>query len=440
MSEWVSSHLGEHVTHKKGFAFKSKDMVEAGHPIVRVANFTQRSVEMSQCGFLRPELAAQYGGVALNEGDVVIATVGSWPTNPASVVGKTIAIPAEAAGALLNQNAVRLRAQHGLEQRFMFFRLKAPDFQDFLIGTAQGSANQASIKLTDIFRFPISVPSIAEQKRISSCLGAFEDKIELNRQMNETLEEMARALFRDWFVDFGPTRRKAEGETDPVTILGQAIPSPEKATPIAALFPDALGEDGLPVGWKQGLLDDWASAIANTVKPNEVDQETHYIGLEHMPRRSIALGQWETAAKVTSNKSAFERGQILFGKLRPYFHKVGIAPLDGICSTDIVVVDGLSPELRAFVATLMSTDDFVSYTNQSSSGTKMPRTSWKLMREYPVARADKELVFEFSTLVQPMHDKILQSLSENQTLAQMRDLLLPKLMSGEIRLKEAADG
>ena len=89
-------------------------------------------------------------------------------------------------------------------------------------------------------------------------------------------------------------------------------------------------KDGLPV-----------LSSRKTTKPNEVDQDTHYIGLEHMPRRSIALGQWETAAKVTSNKSAFERGQILFGKLRPYFHKVGIAPLDGICSTDICLTVAL---------------------------------------------------------------------------------------------------
>jgi type I restriction enzyme S subunit len=186
-----------------------------------------------------------------------------------------------------------------------------------------------------------------------------------------------------------------------------------------------------------GRLDDWAVSASNTVKPNDIRQDTSYIGLEHMPRRSIALGQWETAAKVTSNKAQFEKGQILFGKLRPYFHKVGIAPCDGICSTDIVVVDGRQKELRPFVATLMSTDEFVAYTNQSSTGTKMPRTSWKLMRVYEAPKAPKELVRAFGDFTQPMHDKIVHSLSENQTLAEIRDLLLPKLMSGEIRLKDA---
>jgi type I restriction enzyme S subunit len=314
---------------------------------------------------------------------------------------------------------------------FLEHAFRELDISGYITGAVQPKLNKRSLESIEL-----PIPELEERLDINLVLGALDDKIELNRQMNETLEAMARALFKDWFVDFGPTHRKAAGITDPVKILGGAIPSPQKATPIADLFPDTFGEDGLPVGWKEGRLSDWASVVTKTVKPNEVDPKTNYIGLEHMPRRSIALGQWETAAKVTSNKSAFERGQILFGKLRPYFHKVGIAPIDGICSTDIVVVDGLSPELRSFVITLMSTEDFISYTNQSSSGTKMPRTSWKLMREYPIVRANKEAVSTFCELVQPMHKKIVHSLIENQTLAEMRDLLLPKLMSGEICLKD----
>ncbi|SMY09950.1 restriction endonuclease subunit S [Flavimaricola marinus] len=290
-------------------------------------------------------------------------------------------------------------------------------------------------KKGDFDRLFIPIPDKEHQRAIGDAYLTISMKIELNRRMNETLEEMARALFRDWFVDFGPTRRQMEGATDPATIMGHAFP-PEKAATLAPLFPAKLGDDGLPEGWEMGRLDDWAVSATNTVKPDEVQQDTSYIGLEHMPRRSIALGQWETAAKVTSNKARFEKGQILFGKLRPYFHKVGIAPCDGICSTDIVVADGRQKEFRPFVATLMSTDEFVAYTNQSSTGTKMPRTSWKLMRDYEAPKAPTKLVIAFGDFAQPMHDKIVHSLSENQTLADMRDLLLPKLMSGEIRLKD----
>ncbi len=331
------------------------------------------------------------------------------------------------------------RAKHPDDEQFAYYLSRLPEFRSFAERGMEGTSGRQRVTWQTLADFEIFPLSATQRRELGEILSALDDKIELNRQMNETLEAMARAVFVDWFVDFGPTRRQMAGETDPVKIMGNAFPA-AKAQTLAPLFPATLNEAGLPEGWRLGRLDDWASVVTKTTKPNEVDQNTHYIGLEHMPRRSIALSQWETAAKVTSNKSAFERGQILFGKLRPYFHKVGIAPFDGICSTDIIVVDGLNPELRAFVATIVSTDDFVSYTNQSSSGTKMPRTSWKLMREYPLARADKELVFAFSQLIQPMHDKVLQSLIENQSLAEMRDLLLPKLMYGEISLKAAAHG
>ena len=329
--------------------------------------------------------------------------------------------------------------QERIIPEFFLYQYISPAYQRFLKSRTIHGATVDRLALKEFPDFPLSLPPISVQRSILDVLASLDDKIELNRRMNETLEEMARALFRDWFVDFGPTRRQMEGATDPAAIMGHAFP-PEKATTLAPLFPAKLGDDGLPGEWEMGRLDDWAVSASNTVKPDEVEQDTIYIGLEHMPRRSIALGQWETAAKVTSNKARFAKGQILFGKLRPYFHKVGIAPCDGICSTDIVVADGRQKEFRPFVTTLMSTNEFVAYTNQSSTGTKMPRTSWKLMRAYEAPKAPQELVTAFGDFAQPMHEKIVHSLSENQTLAEMRDLLLPKLMSGEIRLKDAEKG
>jgi len=156
-----------------------------------------------------------------------------------------------------------------------------------------------------------------------------------------------------------------------------------------------------------------------------------------MPRRSIALSEWEGAGKVTSNKSVFKKGEFLFGKLRPYFHKVGFAPLDGICSTDIVVVAPRAPKWGALTLACLSSDQFVDYTHQTSTGTKMPRTSWKTMGQYKVCLPSEQMARAFQSVVQPLLDRIGANIHEARTLAQNRDLLLPKLMSGEIRLREA---
>src|SRR5690606_8672078 len=98
---------------------------------------------------------------------------------------------------------------------------------------------------------------------------------------------------------------------------------------------------------------------------------TPYIGLEHMPQRSVALGAWGAASDAQSQKSRFRKGQILFGKLRPYFHKVGVAPVDGLCSTDIVVVESIDTAYSSFCLGHMSSDKFVAYTNAGSDGTRM---------------------------------------------------------------------
>ena len=156
-----------------------------------------------------------------------------------------------------------------------------------------------------------------------------------------------------------------------------------------------------------------------------------------MPRRSIALAEWETAIKVTSNKSAFKKGELLFGKLRPYFHKVGLAPLDGICSTDIAVVIPRNSNWAAFTLVCLSSDQFVNFTDRTSTGTKMLRTSWKTMGQYKVNLPSEQVARVFQSLLQSLLERVNRNIHEVCTLAQTRDLLLPKLLSGEIRLHEA---
>ena len=243
--------------------------------------------------------------------------------------------------------------------------------------------------------------------------------------MNETLEAMARAIFKDWFVDFGPTRAKIQGR------------APYLVPELWDLFPDAMDGEGQPVGWEKGILSDIADSPRRSINPADVSKETPYIGLEHMPRRSIALNEWESAGKVTSTKSVFKMGEFLFGKLRPYFHKVGLAPLDGIFSTDIVIVVPRVPEWSAFTLACLSSDEFVDYTDQTSTGTKMPRTSWKTMGQYEICIPSNKVACAFNSVTPLLFDHVNTNICETRILAQVRDLLLPKLMSGEIRLCNA---
>jgi type I restriction enzyme S subunit len=325
----------------------------------------------------------------------------------------------------LNQHIFKVTPREGISVEFLFFLLKwlKPRFAE--IARNKQTTGLGHVTIQDLKRMQVAVPEFDEQSAIVETIGPIQEKIELNRWMNETLEAMARAIFKDWFVDFGPTRAKMAGQ------------APYLAPDLWSLFPARLDDDGKPEGWDSGTLGDVAQQAGVSISPEALDPDTPYIGLEHMPRRSIALSDWEGAGKVTSGKLSFRKGDFLFGKLRPYFHKVGIAPVDGICSTDIVVIAPREQNAAAFVLSCILQDDFVAFTDRTSDGTKMPRTSWTRMAQYCLALPGDRVIEAFDPLVQPMFDRIVSNIHESRTLAATRDLLLPKLMSGEIRVKAA---
>jgi type I restriction enzyme S subunit len=241
---------------------------------------------------------------------------------------------------------------------------------------------------------------------------------------------MARALFKSWFVDFDPVRAKLDGR-QPVGL----------DSAIAGFFSTSFQGSELghiPTGWTAGELGDIATNLRRGVQPNEIAPNTPYIALEHMPRRCIALGDWDESADVASGKSAFKKGEILFGKLRPYFHKVGVAPLDGVCSTDILVLAPETPEWFGFLLGHASSDELIQFTDLASTGTKMPRTNWNDISSFKVALPPKPLAAAFAKLIKPMVERITTNLHQSRTLAALRDTLLPKLLSGELSVADAA--
>lgn len=315
-----------------------------------------------------------------------------------------------------------------VDTRFLYWFLAQDRVIDHLQTIAEHSVSAyPSIRPSDIESLEIRLPCMAEQRTIAHILGTLDDKIELNRRMNATLEVMTRALFKSWFVDFEPVRAKMEGRDT-------GLPKH-----IADLFPSRLVDSELgevPKGWTVGALGDIAVSRTRGIDPAHVAGDTPYIGLQHMPRRSVALTDWGVAGNVSSRKSAFAAGDILFGKLRPYFHKVGIAALDGICSTDIVVLNARKPKWSAFVLACVSSSDFVAHTSQTSTGTKMPRTSWQVMSIYKLCRPTDAIASKFQHVVSPILGQIVRNVRESRTLAVFRDTLLPKLISGELRVKQ----
>ncbi len=331
----------------------------------------------------------------------------------------------------LGQRLITLRGKPDvLNNTYLKFAMQAAFVQNQLKARSTGTT-VLGISQRELRKVEIPLPPLSEQRRIAHILGTLDDKIELNRQMNETLEATARAIFKSWFVDFDPVKAKIKGRKPPFM-------DAETASLFPSAFQDSpLGE--IPQGWKIGTLGEVSENVRRSVKTSEIDSNECYIGLEHMPRRNIALFKWQTAARIISNKFRFKKCEILFGKLRPYFHKVGVAPLNGICSTDILVIRPIDSEWFGVVLGLVSSDNFIAYTDACSEGTRMPRTNWNDMSRYEIALPKAEIAKKYTELIQPIINKIVENIHQSRTLAQTRDTLLPKLLSGEIRVDAAAE-
>jgi type I restriction enzyme S subunit len=412
-NDWPGSSVFDLARWKNGLAFKNIDFSETGRPVIKIAELKNGITQQTA------RTMADYEPSAfVTPGDMLF----SWSGNPDTSID---VFRWEGEEGWLNQHIFKVTPREGISAEFLFFLLKwlKPRFAE--IARNKQTTGLGHVTIQDLKRMQVAVPEVDEQAAIIEIIGPIQEKIELNRRMNETLEATARAIFKDWFVDFGPTRAKMEGR------------APYLAPEIWSLFPDRLDDEGKPEGWVFGTLGDVAHQVGESVQPEALDPGTPYIGLEHMPRKSIALSEWEGAGKVTSGKLSFRKGDFLFGKLRPYFHKVGIAPIDGICSTDIVVLNALEPKAATFVLACVSQDEFVAFTDRTSDGTKMPRTSWGRMERYGLCLPSGSVLEAFNSCVEPLLDRIVSNIQESRALAATRDFLLPKLMSGEVRVKEA---
>ena len=286
----------------------------------------------------------------------------------------------------------------------------------------------------DICAFEFDLPPLPEQRAIAATLGALDDKIELNRRMGATLEGMARALYRSWFVDFDPVHAKMRGEApahmDPAT---------------AALFPDRLGEGGLPEGWGITPFTEVSKQVKETVKPQERPEET----FAHFSLPAFDKGdgpQIEPGSAIKSNKQHVPDDAILFSRLNPtiprvWWAKTGSASGATVASTEFYVASARSPAELPWLYATMSSEAFRDAAKARVTGTSNShqRVNAKALAAVEVVRPSHEIVVAFGRLTDPFFAQIHANEAQSCTLAALRDALLPRLMSGELRVPEAEE-
>jgi type I restriction enzyme, S subunit len=253
----------------------------------------------------------------------------------------------------------------------------------------------------------IPVPPVHTQRKIASILSAYDDLIENNLRRIKILEEMAQNLYREWFVKFRfPGHESARFVESPLGMI--------------------------PKGWEVKALGKIATQVRDAVQPSSVDPETPYFGLEHLPRKSIALSDWGFAGEVKSTKLLFIKGDILFGKIRPYFHKVGVAPFSGVCSSDTIVIRPREDDWFGLVLGCTSSVEFVEHATGTSQGTKMPRANWDVLVKYQISMPNRVILCQYNGVMRDIVSQLHNFVFRNHTLRRTRDMLLHKLISGEM--------
>lgn len=303
----------------------------------------------------------------------------------------------------VSNNAMAILPSGDLDLRFIYYNLLNSPPMEFVSGSAQ-----PQITMGDLSRKAFLVPPLHEQRAIAATLGALDDKIELNRKINATLEAMARALFRDWFVDFGPTRAKMEGR------------APYLSPDLWSLFPDRLDDKGKPEGWEAGTMSDLFTLQRGFDLPSQDRRDGRYPILAASGPSGFHESHMVKGPGVTTGRSG------VLGRVF-YVHS-DFWPLN----TSLWVKD-YKRATPLYAYQFLSLIDLAGF----NAGSAVPTLNRNHVHGLPAVLPPRELVAAFDQLADGLMSRHRHNEVENEALAQTRDLLLPRLMSGELRVAEA---
>lgn len=330
-----------------------------------------------------------------------------------------------------NQDIKALTPKSGVDATFLTYWLlsQKPSLLSSVdsAGHGTGRLNTETLKA-----MTVDLPSIAEQKAIAAVLEALDDKIELNLRMNATLEAMARALFRSWFVDFDPVRAKLDGR-QPVGLDND----------IAALFPEHLAHsehDMLPVGWRRAAIEEICAINAWTLSKNDNLETLEYVEISEVSRGNIAnIASYRRGEEPSRARRRLRHGDTILSTVRPdrgsYF--LALNPPDNrVVSTGFAVLTPTKVPW-SYIHAALTMPEVSNHLGQMADGGAYPAVRPEIIGAMQVALPNESKILEaFHHLCAPLFEQAEANRTQSRTLATLRDTLLPKLLSGEIIVRE----
>jgi type I restriction enzyme S subunit len=425
-SDWTFARLESLCDPSRGITYgivKVGDYVPGGVPVIRGGDIREGRIVFDDHKRVTQEVSNRFRRTILRGGEIVM--------NLISEPGHTAIVPKEHMGSNVSRDVAVVPLLSSVDHRFVDYCLKAPESVEWLTNRLQGSVTE-KINLSTLCDLPIPLPPRPMQSSIARILGTLDDRIELNRRMNHTLEALARALFRSWFVDFDPVVAKAAGRK-PVGMSAET----------ARQFPEGFEESKMgpiPKGWRVGKLDEVAAINPRSIKADYPHQVIEYIDIA-----SVSVGRLEGTTRYERSDAPsraqrlIAHGDTLWSCVRPnrksflFVHRP--AP-NAVASTGFAV---LTPKANAasFLYLWMTTDEFVDYLTAHAEGSAYPAVRPDSFAKAEVLIPRQPVLDAFERQVVPLFDRLGANESQSRTLAALRDALLPRLLSGELRVTAA---
>lgn len=420
-----------------GSSIKVETFVPKGIPVISGAHLHGTRLEDGEYNFVSLGHADKLKNANVFRGDVIFTHAGN--------IGQAAYIP---------ENS--LYDRYVISQRQFYLRCDRskvqPEFVAYYFKSRQGRhkllANASQVGVPSIARpssylktIEIQLPPLGEQQAIAHILGTLDDKIELNRRMNETLEAIARAMFKSWFVDFDLVRAKMSGEPSK-SICQRLGLTPE----LLALFPDRLVDSELgeiPQGWHVGTIADHCKLNAESWSAKTIPNQVHYVDLANVKSGIISEVQIFSSETAPSRARRILRaGDTIIGTVRPgnrSFALIGDGDVQLTGSTGFAVLSPKRRELREWVFFLATSDENIDRLSRLADGAAYPAVRPEVVVAGECLIPNSKVIDAFHEATASMFDYQIANRINGDALASVRDVLLPKLLSGELRVSATGD-
>ena len=323
-------------------------------------------------------------------------------------MGKSIMTTKES---FTNQQLNTIIPNQNIDPDFLYYSLSIRREQLLSLGSSSG-VRTPILNKSAFSNLELLIPSLTTQEKIASVLSAYDDLIENNEQRIKILEEMAQSIYREWFVNY-------------------RFPGHENVR----MVDSELGE--IPEGWEVVPLNQLVKQVKIATKAGPHLSDKRYVPIDLIPRQSLTLTDYENWQNAKSSLFLFEKGDILFGAMRPYFHKVSVASFDGVTRSTCFVLRPADELLSSYVTLLLFQPETVDYASARTRGTTIPYAVWQSsLDSMMVIRPNVTCLNQFKVTITPILEKMQSYLPIMENLRQTRDLLLPKLISGELDVEE----